>query len=101
LSLYSRTGDWDLSPGYEHADYGFNRPIPAACLVCHRGQPQPVADRNGAYRDPPFRELAIGCENCHGPGALHVGEMKQSSPGAREGNHSIVNPAKLPSWLLE
>ena len=99
LSLYSRTGDWDLSPGYEHADYGFNRPIHAACLICHSGQPRPVADRNGAYHDPPFRELAIGCENCHGPGALHVKERAQG--GARNPDTSIVNPARLGARLAE
>ena len=99
LSLYSRTGDWDLSPGYEHADYGFNRPIHAACLICHSGQPRPVADRNGAYHDPPFRELAIGCENCHGPGALHVKERAQGR--ARTPDTSIVNPARLGASLAE
>src|SRR5262249_40110385 len=54
--------------------------------------PQPVPERPGLYRDPPFRELAIGCENCHGPGELHV---------ARLGKGAIVNPAKLPSRLAE
>ena len=99
LSLYARTGDWDLSPGYEHADYGFNRPIPAACVACHSGQPQPVADRNGAYRNPPFRELAIGCENCHGPGELHVKERTQGR--ARTPDTSIVNPARLGARLAD
>jgi hypothetical protein len=97
--LYARTGEWDLSPGYEHADYGFNRPINAACLACHSGHPQPVADRNGAYRDPPFRELAIGCENCHGPGALHVKERAHGR--GRTPDTSIVNPARLGPRLAE
>src|SRR5262249_25883108 len=47
LSFYSRVDKWDLSPGYEFADYGFNRPIHAACITCHSGQPQPIAGRNG------------------------------------------------------
>ena len=101
LSFYSKTQHWALSPGYESYDYGFSRPILPACIACHSGRPRPIPDGNGRFLDPPFKELAIGCENCHGPGALHVGEMKQSSPGAREGNHSIVNPAKLPSWLAD
>src|ERR1022692_1880035 len=30
LSYYSRTKKWDLSPGYEFVDSGFNRPLAAA-----------------------------------------------------------------------
>lgn len=88
LSYYSRVGRWDLSPGYEFADYGFNRPIAAGCIHCHSGRPQPVAQTNGQYRNPPFQELAIGCENCHGPGQKHIAQQ-----GARS---SIINPARLP-----
>jgi hypothetical protein len=93
LSYYARLKKWDLSPGYESADSGFNRPMAAACLYCHSGRPRPVRDRTGLYLDPPFQELAIGCENCHGPGAAHV-----ASHGAAK---SIVNPAKLPPRLAE
>jgi hypothetical protein len=100
LSFYSKTQHWALSPGYESYDYGFSRPILPACIACHSGRPRPIPDGNGRFLDPPFKELAIGCENCHGPGALHIGEMKQGRPAARD-NHSIVNPAKLPSWLAD
>jgi hypothetical protein len=97
LSYYSRAGQWELSPGYEFADYGFNRAVPAACIVCHSGRPQPVPDEDGRYREPPFRELAIGCESCHGPGQLHVTEHGKGLKAVR----SIVNPAKLPARLAE
>ena len=93
LSYYARLQKWDLSPGYELADAGFNRPMAAACLQCHSGRPQPVRDRNGLYLDPPFQELAIGCENCHGAGAAHVA-------GHGTGG-TIVNPAKLSPRLAE
>lgn len=93
LSFYSRSGKWDLSPGYDVADHGFSRPIHAACVSCHSGRPSVVPERTGLYRDPPFEELAIGCENCHGPGELHVSE--RGSVGA------IVNPARLPARLAE
>lgn len=93
LSYYARQKKWDLSPGYELADSGFNRPLAAACLYCHSGRPRPVRYRNGLYLDPPFQELSIGCENCHGPGAAHV-----ASHGTGK---SILNPAKLPARLAE
>ncbi len=89
LSYYSRVGQWGLSPGYEFADYGFNRTIAAGCIHCHSGRPQPVARTNGQYENPPFAELTIGCENCHGPGRKHIAQR-----GAR---NAIVNPAKLPA----
>ena len=86
LSYYTKSKSWDLSPGYDDADPGFQRPVDAACTRCHTGRSQPVPDRLGLYDDPPFLEMAIGCENCHGPGRDHV-----QAPAAG----SIVNPARL------
>jgi Tetratricopeptide repeat/Doubled CXXCH motif (Paired_CXXCH_1) len=93
LSFYSKPGKWDLSPGYEQADLGFSRPIAAQCLLCHSGRPQPVKNRNGLYLDPPLEELAIGCENCHGPGSAHIANPRERA--------SIVNPGKLAPRLAE
>jgi len=93
LSYYARLGKWELSPGYEFGDYGFNRPLAAGCVVCHSGRPRMARDGNGLYLDPPFQELAIGCENCHGPGGVHV-----ANRGAPQ---SIVNPARLSPRLAE
>ena len=101
LSYYSRPGLWALSPGYEFGDYGFSRAIPAMCVACHSGQAQPVADRDGLYRDPPFKELGIGCENCHGPGQLHVEERAKGTPVSGNVDRTIVNPVKLPGWLAD
>jgi hypothetical protein len=101
LSYYSKSKSWGLSPGYEFGDYGFSRAIPAECLACHSGMAQPVPHREGLYRNPPFRELAIGCENCHGPGQLHVQERMKTTPIAGGIDTAIVNPAKLPGWLAD
>jgi len=101
LSFYSKTRSWALSPGYEFGDYGFNRPILPACIACHSGMPQAIPNGNGRFFDPPFQELAIGCENCHGPGETHVVEMEVAEPPSDSGNRSIVNPAKLTPWLAD
>jgi hypothetical protein len=98
LSFYSKGNSWALSPGYEFANYGFSRPILPGCIACHSGQPKAVPGGNGRFREPPFAELAIGCENCHGPGEAHVSEMLMSEP-VTSGNGTIVNPAKLSPWL--
>jgi len=100
LSFYSKPGIWGLSPGYELADLGFNRPILPGCIVCHSGRPNLVAGENGRFEEPPFGELAIGCENCHGPGLSHVATM-QINPNFEGHDPSIVNPARLAPTLAD
>lgn len=41
----------------------------ATCLACHNGQGAP--DQH-AYVDSEHYEFGVGCEDCHGPGRLHV-----------------------------
>jgi hypothetical protein len=101
LSFYAKTQSWALSPGYEFGDYGFNRPILPGCIACHSGRPQAVLGGNGRFLEPPFHELAIGCENCHGPGEAHVREMREGDSSGEGSTHSIVNPAKLDPWLAD
>jgi len=100
LSYYAAAKRWDLSPGYEDSGEGFNRPIYEDCIVCHSGRPKPVPRRDGLFEDPPFAELAIGCENCHGPGGLHVAERSHGAPVTTP-DTSIVNPRRLPARLAE
>jgi hypothetical protein len=95
LSFYSKTKGWALSPGYEFGDYGFSRPILAGCIFCHSGRPRPIAASNGHFEDPPFSELAIGCENCHGPGAAHRSSVLAPGNEPKGKDLHIVNPARL------
>lgn len=91
LSFYSKPKKWGLSPGFEVEDVGFNRPIHEACIACHSGRANTIPGRSGLYGRPAFRELAVGCENCHGPGGDHV-----------KGNRrAIVNPGALEPRLAE
>jgi hypothetical protein len=96
LSYYAKIHSWALSPGYEFGDYGFNRPILPGCISCHSGQPQATLDGNGRFLEPPFTEVAIGCENCHGPGESHVAAAQMGSALG-----TIINPAKLSPWLTD
>jgi hypothetical protein len=108
LSFYSKPASWGPSPGYEYVDLGFNRPIEPGCIFCHSGRPNPVAGSNGHFENPPFSELAIGCEKCHGPGAAHIEAMHgKSLPGATKSSPAkafesrIVNPANLTPYLAD
>jgi hypothetical protein len=105
LSYYTKTHSWGFAPGFEVQNRGFTRPILGRCIICHSGRPNPVAGQVGVYKDPPFDELAVGCENCHGPGELHVAERAQdlmagTAPSA-SADSSIVNPARLSGWLAD
>lgn len=86
-------GRWDLSPGYEEANGRFDRALPSRCMACHNGTSEPVPHLEGAYT-----RLAdgIGCEQCHGPGALHVEARLADAEGGGEVDRTIVNPAHLP-----
>jgi tetratricopeptide (TPR) repeat protein len=99
LSYYTRASRWDLSPGYQNEDYGFNRVIQPGCIYCHSGRPQIIAGRSGSYRDPPFTQTSVGCENCHGPGAAHVEAMRKGKIPRNGPDPTIVNPAHLVGQL--
>jgi hypothetical protein len=103
LSFYSKPRAWELSPGYQLRNQGFNKLISDDCILCHNGRPLPersvAVPHFSVGSNPPFSELAIGCENCHGPGQIHVSERLRGAPLSGPVDTSIVNPAKLPGWL--
>lgn len=104
ITWYTSKQSWDVSPGYNHPLHGgFRREVPEKCLFCHAGRA--VAVEQSLHRIQ-FLEHAIGCERCHGPGALHVSRQtgraatkKEDSPEPID--HSIVNPAHLPRELAD
>lgn len=98
LGFYTRAQTWAPAPGYDHLDLSFSRPALEGCLFCHSGRIRPVAGTNGEYQTPAFQQLAIGCEDCHGPGSAHVALMR-SGIGLRGRNLEIVDPSHLSSTL--
>ncbi|HLY43641.1 MAG TPA: hypothetical protein VKR52_20675 [Terracidiphilus sp.] len=101
LSYYTRPARWDLSPGYQNGDDGFNRVIQPGCIYCHSGRPQPIAGHDGSYRDPAFTQTPIGCENCHGPGAAHAEAMRAGKYAKSGSDLMIVNPKRLSGQLSD
>jgi Flp pilus assembly protein TadD len=100
MTWYSQKGTWDLSPGYESRPVHFTRRIDARCLFCHSHEVRPVENTVNRYADPPFGQLAIGCERCHGPGALHSDPVRPEVPKG-ETDFTIVNPRRLPPALRD
>jgi tetratricopeptide (TPR) repeat protein len=99
ITWYASRKGWGLSPGYDfpvHAS--FERPVGADCLACHAGRAEPVGD---AFHRMTFREKAIGCENCHGPGSLHQERHRDGQAKVQGDDLTIVNPGKVPRPLQE
>jgi hypothetical protein len=101
LSYYTQAAEWNLSPGYQNGDLGFNRLIQPGCIYCHSGRPQPVAGFPGKYNSTPFTQTSVGCENCHGPGAAHVAAMGRGEEYGKGADPTIVNPARLSGQLSD
>ena len=94
ITWYSHAAKWDLSPQYKLPTHRrFGRRINDGCVNCHAGRVNEIRGTSERYGTPPFYELAIGCERCHGPGAEHI-QFRRGGPG-QPGDDPIVNPAKL------
>ena len=97
LTWYRDHG-WDFSPGYELNNARFDRVMPDACIACHSSYPRPLPFVEGKYAE---LRAGIGCERCHGPGALHVA-VRRAAPARSTAStdttfdSTIVNPARLP-----
>jgi len=102
IAWYANGARWDLSPGYEPHDHQrFDRRAELRCLFCHSGRLNHENHHSGRLIDPPFLELAIGCERCHGPGKAHVSWHRDGPSERHDTSDPIVNPAALQTALRE
>jgi tetratricopeptide (TPR) repeat protein len=100
ITWFPKGGAWGLSPGYKVKQWHFRRGIGAGCAYCHSQEARPVEDSFNRYRDPPFGQLAIGCERCHGPAELHVARRTED-PTWKGADDTIVNPRRLTPALRD
>lgn len=99
ISWYSQKNIWDLSPLFERF-YPPDRVVEVSCLFCHANRVHAFAETRNRYYSPIFDGHTIGCERCHGPGALHAAE--RAKPNAVGGaDFTIVNPRRLTPELRE
>jgi hypothetical protein len=95
LNWYTQAGKWDLAPGYALDDpRRFDRRVTDECLSCHAGRVAALGHAQNLYEERPFHEMAIGCENCHGPGKKHV-QLRSAGELPEGVSDPIVNPSRL------
>lgn len=91
VTWYAARPGWDLSPGYEQYNSGFERTAELRCVLCHVGRAEPI---EGSYHRIRIHTQAIDCERCHGPGSMHVALRSSGAPVA-EPDLTIVHPERL------
>ncbi len=102
VGWYSDAGKWALSPGYEQTNQRFDRPLTSECAGCHNAEPTFIAGSRNRYELP--MPSGIGCERCHGPGAVHAAKQRaamQAGEAMEKPDASIVNPARLSADLQQ
>ncbi|MBC7852596.1 MAG: hypothetical protein IAF94_04085, partial [Pirellulaceae bacterium] len=100
ITWYASRQAWGMSPGYDVPKHGgFQREIGESCLVCHAGQ---VRAEGKSHHRIHVGEASIGCEQCHGPGELHLKRHERKElPAATTEDDTIVNPVRLSRELSE
>jgi hypothetical protein len=99
VSWFTQKHAWDLSPKFE-TFYPPERVVEVSCLFCHANDAAWVPPSRNHYKEPVFTSYAIGCERCHGPGALHVASRARGDEPAGA-DPTIVNPRHLSPALRE
>jgi lipoprotein NlpI len=95
LTWYAQTAEWGLPPGFDGGDsFRFNRPVTEQCMACHDGPSDYAPVSENRFSNVPH---GIECENCHGPGSVHVDAIQSGRIAhvATDIDYTIVNPAKL------
>jgi hypothetical protein len=73
LSYYTQNQTWELSPGYEAADIGFDRVV---SITCHDPHVEPTAAQAPAY----YREKCLLCHSLKSCAAPMAARMRTSPP---------------------
>jgi hypothetical protein len=97
VAWYAQERRYDVAPGYRDRNFHFERVILRACLSCHVDGARPAGGASNRYATP-LDLRPIGCERCHGPGALHVRNPGLGPDGL---DPTIVNPRHLAPALRE
>tara|TARA_B100001250_G_scaffold188678_1_gene162096 strand:+ start:778 stop:2682 length:1905 start_codon:yes stop_codon:yes gene_type:complete len=95
FTYYTQDSILDFPPGFENEQNSrFFRKMGLECVACHNAYPNFILGSENKYD---FMPEGIDCERCHGPGQLHVENIKNNNltDTSRYIDYSIVNPANL------
>ena len=95
FTYYIQDSILDFPPGFENnSNSRFSRKMGLECVACHNAYPKFVLGSENKYDEIPD---GIDCERCHGPGELHINQMKKGElvDTSRYIDYSIVNPSHL------
>ncbi|HPE56856.1 MAG TPA: tetratricopeptide repeat protein [Bacteroidales bacterium] len=96
FTYYTQDGRFDFPPGFEDGNNSrFDRKIGLECMSCHNALPDFVLGSENKYN---FIPDGIDCERCHGPGEIHVKNIKSgiAVDTSKYIDYSIVTPTDLP-----
>jgi hypothetical protein len=99
ISWFSQEQHWGLSPGFRPASLS-GRPLTGDCMYCHVNRAEPEEDTVNHFPAALFDGQPIGCERCHGPGALHAQARHHKDP-AGDSDDTIVHPSRLAPALRD
>lgn len=95
FTYYTQDSILDFPPGFENEKNSrFFRKMGLECVACHNAYPNFILGSENKYD---FMPEGIDCERCHGPGQLHIENIKNNNltDTSRHIDYSIVNPANL------
>lgn len=94
VTYYTQDGHWSLAPGFANNNARFLRPMRDECVNCHNAKPTFVPGSENRFEHVPE---GIDCEQCHGPGSIHVEAIRSGKVVdiTKEIDYTIVNPGKL------
>ncbi len=101
VAWYTQKQAWGMAPGYDNRHHeGVLRQVTRACLFCHNAYPNVPdgADAPGMpHLFPEELPQGIGCQRCHGPGAVHVARAEDFNATDEQIRDSILRVTDLPA----
>jgi hypothetical protein len=99
ITYFTAARQWSNSPGFPKEKVLTDRPVTSRCLECHATFAQ--GEGGTAMEPASFSKdkiiFGVGCENCHGPAAMHV-DYQTKHPEEKTAKY-IVNPSSLSRQL--
>ena len=71
------------------------------CADCHSTSVTKGYDAAKGAFDTRYKEIAVGCESCHGPGSAHIAWAKEKSSDPRKGLTAQLDERRGVTWSID